>query len=224
MRISVVEDNQSVAKGIAYVLRDAGHAVDLLFDGLEADQFFAQDKGADIVVLDVNLPGMNGIDVLKAMRARGDARPVIILTAQSETADRVAGLDAGADDYLVKPFAMEELFARIRALTRRQSTEMPKTRQLGSLEWDPTARVLSDNGTPIDLPRRELALIETLVAANGRTLAKSVLLDQLYGVGSDVEESVVEVYVSRLRKRLKPYGLTIKVQRGLGYSLESETT
>lgn len=220
MRITVIEDNEGVAKGIAYVLRDQGHAVDIIHDGDEADQFLRQDTSSDVIVLDVNLPGINGIDLLKALRNRGDARPVILLTARSETSDRVAGLDAGADDYLVKPFEMAELEARIRALSRRQAAPLETVRQIGALIWDPSARKITVADEPLDIPRRELALFEALAQAQGRTLAKDVLLDKLYGIGTDVEESVVEVYVSRLRKRLKPHGLTIRVKRGLGYELE----
>ncbi len=219
MRITVIEDNESVAKGIAYVLRDAGHGVDLLHDGAEADVFL-QRETSDLIVLDINLPGMDGIALLKAMRRRDDQRPVILLTANSETDDRVRGLDAGADDYLVKPFDMAELEARIRALTRRQPSREKAVQSLGGLLWDQTARTLMADGAPLDLPRRELALFEALANAIGRSITKSVLLDHLYGTGSDVEESVVEVYVSRLRKRLKPYGVSIRVRRGLGYEME----
>ena len=119
MRIVLVEDNESLAAGIRYRLQDAGHAVDVLDDGLAASSYLATDN-ADLVILDINLPGRDGLDLLKDMRQRGDARPVLLLTARSETVDRVEGLDAGADDYLVKPFEMVELEARIRALSRRK--------------------------------------------------------------------------------------------------------
>lgn len=220
MRITIVEDNESVANGIAFVLRDEGHSVDLLHDGLEADEFLSQDRNSDLIILDRNLPGQSGIEVLQALRARNDRRPVLLLTARSETSDRVEGLDAGADDYLVKPFEMDELLARIRALSRRSELPAEASIRLGLLSWDMGARKLWDADGPVELPRRELALMEALVRARGRTVSKSVILDQLYGVGSDLDESVVEVYVSRLRKRLGPYGVRIKVQRGLGYELE----
>lgn len=218
MRIVIVEDNISLAKGMAYMLEDAGHAVDLLDDGEAADGFL-RDDGADLVILDINLPGMGGLDVLGNMRKRKDARPVILLTARSEIEDRVKGLDAGADDYLVKPFEMAELAARIRALGRRQSAEQKSEQTIGALAWDPLAEQLHSADGEIELPRRELSLFSALVRAQGRVLSKSYLLDQLYGTGSDVDESVVEVYVSRLRKRLKPHGVSIQMRRGLGYSL-----
>ena len=219
MRIVVVEDNKALAKGIAYRLRDAGHAVDLLHDGEDADAHI-RTNGADLAVLDINLPGQDGLTLLRAMRARGDMTPVILLTARAETQDRVMGLDAGADDYLVKPFAMEELDARVRALVRRRPAMAATLQDAGPLQFDTAARQVLHEGEPLDIPRRELALFEALFGAQGRRLSKSALVDHLYGVGADVEESVVEVYISRLRKRLAPHGLRISAARGLGYMLE----
>jgi two-component system OmpR family response regulator len=218
MRIVIVEDNVSVAKGIAYRLQDDGHAVDLLHDGAEAD-LFLRDDGGDLVILDIKLPGMGGLEVLAAMRARGDKRPVLMLTAQSEISDKVAGLDAGADDYLSKPFEMDELSARIRALSRRPGRVDSETLSIGPLTFDPTARALLGPGGDLSVPRREVSLFETLLTANGRFVSKQALLDALYGTGSDVDESVVEVYVSRLRKRLKAFGVEISVRRGIGYAM-----
>ena len=219
MRIVIVEDNESVAKGIAYVLRDAGHAVDLLHNGAEADDHL-RDDGAELVILDVNLPGMSGIEVLQHMRRRGDERPVLVLTAQGSTQERITGLDAGADDYLIKPFEMAELEARIRALARRRNIPVVKPIDVGPLQFDLHSRQVSGPDGVLDLSRRELSVFEAMTLSNGRTVSKSQLLDAIYGVGTDVEEQVVEVYVSRLRKRLKPHGIEIKMQRGLGYNLQ----
>lgn len=219
MRIVVVEDNIGVAKGIAYVLRDAGHAVDVLHDGDAADTFLRND-GADLIVLDINLPGRDGITILRDMRTRGDQRPVLMLTANSELSDKVTGLDAGADDYLVKPFDMAELSARVRALTRRVQPTQPRQDQIGDLSFDVAARQVSSINSIIDLPRREVAIFEALLFAQGRTLSKQSLLDSVYGTGSDVEEQVIEVYISRLRKRLRPHRVEIRVQRGLGYLMQ----
>lgn len=219
MRIVIVEDNESVAKGIAYVLRDTGHAVDLIHDGAQADDFLQTD-GGDLIVLDVNLPGMDGIEVLRNMRLRGDDRPVLLLTARSSTNERIEGLDAGADDYLVKPFEMPELEARIRALSRRRENPVVQTISLGTLTFDPQRRQLLGPNGEIDLPRREMSVFETLALAIGRTVSKSQLLDSVYGTGADVEDSVIEVYISRLRRRLKPHGIGIKVRRGLGYQMQ----
>jgi len=218
VRIVVVEDNENVAKGIAYRLRDIGYAVDLLHDGNAADEFLAGD-GADLAVIDINLPGLDGLSLVRKMRARGDGRPVIMLTAMAELEDRVAGLDSGADDYLAKPFQMAELEARIRALSRRLPQQITEMVDVGSLSFDAATREARVDGRRLDLPRRELSVLECLVTAAGRTVTKSVLLDNMYGTGADVDETVVEVYVSRLRKRLRPHGIEIKVRRGLGYVL-----
>jgi two-component system OmpR family response regulator len=218
VRITLIEDNISLAKGIRYRLEDAGHAVDHLVDGTEAETYLQTD-GADMVVLDINLPGADGLTLLRQMRQRGDTRPVILLTARAETEDRVLGLDTGADDYLIKPFDMAELEARVRALLRRRSIPQQQIEAVGALKYDVAGRQLFDGETEIDLPRREMSIFECLFAANGRLVAKSTLLDHAYGVGADVADTVVEVYVSRLRRRLSPHGIQIKTQRGLGYQL-----
>ena len=222
MRITLVEDNVSLAKGIAYRLEDSGHAVDLLHDGSEAETFLKSDT-SDMIILDINLPGTDGLTLLKGLRAREDPRPVILLTARAETEDRVLGLDAGADDYLIKPFEMKELEARVRALSRRRNSPQPQIQRIGSLEFDTNGRQVFADGVPLELPRRELSVFECLFTSNGRLVSKNALLDYAYGVGADVEEKVVEVYVSRLRSRLKPYGVVIKSQRGLGYQMLGDT-
>ena len=219
MRIAVIEDNEALAHGIASRLRDRGHAVDLLHDGADADAFLSQ-EGADIVVLDINLPGMDGLDVLRALRRRGDSTPVILLTARSETAERVTGLDAGADDYLTKPFEMDELEARLRAMARRKNLEFAARDSLGALIFDRTSRQLLDQEQPLDIPRKEIATLECLLERRGRIVSKTQLIAHVYGTGSDAEDSAIEPHVSRLRKRLEPYGIRIKTARGLGYMLE----
>ncbi|CTQ73116.1 response regulator transcription factor [Roseibium alexandrii] len=218
MRIALVEDNVNLAKGIAYQLRDAGHSVDVLHHGDDADTFLRQETG-DLVILDINLPGKSGLDLLADLRERSDPRPVILLTARSETQDRVKGLDAGADDYLVKPFEMEELAARIRALGRRNTAVSPSLVNVGPLKFDAGSMQLFDGDVALEVPRRELSLLSALIQANGRTLSKASLLDQLYGAGSETDEKVIEVYVSRLRKRLSSFDINIQVHRGIGYSL-----
>lgn len=218
LRIVIVEDNKSVANGIAYVLRDEGHAVDLIFDGAEADQFL-KDDGADAIVLDFNLPQMSGIEVLKAMRARGDRRPVLMLTARTALEDKLSGLNSGADDYLAKPFEMAELTARLNVLMRRAAAKPVATQTLGPLTFDLSARQVVSPSGQLDLPRREMAIFEALLLAQSRMLSKQALLDKVYGTGTEVDEQVIEVYISRLRKRLKPFEIEIKVQRGLGYTM-----
>ena len=219
MRIAVIEDNKTLASGLAHQLRDQGHAVDVINDGDLGSVFLSQEK-ADIVVLDINLPGRSGLDILKDMRKNGDMTPVILVTARGDTKDRVSGLDAGADDYLVKPFEMEELDARIRALARRRPLEAGSLETVGALTFDRTGRRLFVDGTDLNLPRRELAAFECFVDRPDQIVPKSVLANHLYGVGADIEEKVIEVYVSRLRKRLSPFGFEIKVARGIGYLMK----
>ncbi len=218
MRIVLVEDNSSLRKGITYRLTDDGHSVDALDHGDDAADFLRQ-EACDLVILDVNLPGRSGLDVLSDMRRRDDPTPVILLTARSTTEDRVAGLDAGADDYLVKPFAMDELAARVRALARRKAVQPRKSIQIGPLTLELEPLQLKSTDGSVDVPRRELSLLQALVDASGAAVSKDQLLDQLYGTGSATDDKVIEVYVSRLRKRLSPHGILIRVHRGIGYSL-----
>lgn len=223
MRILIVEDDLSVAKGISYRLQDRGHTTDVLHDGTDADSYLRGDEN-DVVVLDITLPGLDGLRVLRNMRQRGDTRPVLLLTALSDTHDRVAGLDAGADDYLVKPFEMDELEARLRALSRRKDKTIRLEQRFGPLVMDLEARQLFHDGTALDLPRLEAMAIEVLMLAEGRIVPKSRLIESLYGTGADVEESAAEVLISRLRKRIRRYGVDIRAQRGLGYHLVETTT
>jgi two-component system, OmpR family, response regulator len=220
MRIVLIEDNEMLARGVANALRDLGHAVDWIPNGLDGDSFLAS-NGADIAIIDLNLPGMNGIELMRALRARADATPVLMLTARGETADRVAGLDAGADDYLVKPFAMAELVARVRALGRRGAGLLPEVERLGRLEFDRGARRLTASGRPIELPRRELALFEALLDNAGRVVSKERIGERLYGTGSEIEPNAVELLVSRLRRKLAGSGVEIRTARGLGYMLDA---
>ena len=221
MRIAIVEDNEALAQAIAYRLRDRGHAADVLHDGAEAARFLRH-EGADLVVLDLNLPSLGGLDILRGLRDRGDGTPVILLTARGDTADRVAGLDSGADDYLVKPFDMDELEARIRALSRRRDLAYGPREAFGALEYDRAARQITNDGTALDIPRRELAVLECLLDRRGRIVSKAQLTDHVYGVGAEVDDTAVEPHVSRLRRRLSPSGVAIKTARGLGYMLEAE--
>ncbi|MBY6115323.1 response regulator transcription factor [Mameliella alba] len=221
MRIAVVEDNVELANGIAFRLRDRGHSVDVLHDGAEAADFLAR-EGADIVVLDINLPGRDGLEVLRGLRKAGDGTPVILLTARGDTQDRVAGLDSGADDYLTKPFDMDELEARLRALARRKDLVFSARDQLGALVFDRTSRQLMADDQPLEVPRREIAVLECLVERRGRIVSKAQLTAHVYGTGADVDDSAVEPHVSRLRRRIEPHGIRIKTARGLGYMLETD--
>lgn len=221
IRIVIIEDNVTLSSAISYRLKDRGHAVDILHDGLEADMYLRK-EGADLIVLDINLPGMSGLDVLYALRQRGAQTPVILLTARIETRDRVLGLDRGADDYMVKPFEMDELEARIRALSRRKNLEYSAHETLGRLVFDRSTRQVTVDDQPLDLPRKELATLECLIERKGRLVSKSQIIDHVYGVGAEVDDTAIEPHISRLRRRLAECGVQIKTARGLGYLLEVE--
>lgn len=218
MRILIIEDNQSVAKGIAFRFQDRGHATDLIYDGKEADDFLQSDNN-DIIILDINLPGIDGLTILKNLRKRNDQRPVLLLTAKGDVESRILGLDAGADDYLSKPFDMAELEARVRVLLRRKSQKLQTIIEFGLLNFNAHLRQFDAKGVNLDLPRKELALLEKLIGSNGRIVSKNDLIEHVYGTGADVEESAIEAHLSRLRKRLKPFFIELQVQRGLGYKL-----
>ncbi|MBB3711781.1 two-component system OmpR family response regulator [Limimaricola variabilis] len=219
MRIVLIEDNEGLAKGLSAALRDHGFAVDWLADGAEGERFL-RNEGADIAIIDVNLPGLGGLEILRSLRVRGDAVPVLMLTAMGKTSDRVTGLEAGADDYLVKPFEVAELVARLRALARRRPELRANVESFGALRLDRAARRLSGPAGPIDLPRRELALFEVLAANSGRIVEKQRIAATLYGTGSEVEPNAVEILVSRLRRKIEGHGVTIRTARGLGYMLD----
>ncbi|WP_071796868.1 response regulator transcription factor [Natronohydrobacter thiooxidans] len=219
MRIVLIEDNAILARALIQALQEAGHAVDWLEDGQDADRFLAQ-TGADLAILDVNLPSLGGLEVLRRLRARGDTYPVLMLTAQGQVQDRVAGLDAGADDYLVKPFEISELHARLRALARRPSEARRDIETIGAVSFDRAARSLSGHDGVISLSRRELSLFEAFADNPGRVLSKEQLGERIYGVGADIDANAVELLVSRLRRKLDGHGLTIRTLRGLGYLVQ----
>jgi len=221
MRILLVEDNEGLARGLANSLRDHGYAVDVLDDGEAADTFLST-QGADLAVIDVNLPGLNGFELLRRMRQRGDTTAALMLTARGETRDKVLGLDAGADDYMVKPFEIVELLARIRVLSRRRNDLKPVKEQIGALTYDRSARLLTGPQGPIDLKRRERALFESLLTNAGRVVQKEDLLEQIYGTGADIETNAVELSVSRLRRALAGGGVAIRTLRGIGYMMSKD--
>jgi two-component system OmpR family response regulator len=221
MRIVIIEDQPALADGIAKVMRDQGHAVDCLPDGRQGHEFLLA-HSADVAIIDVNLPGMNGFDIVRAMRDRRDATPVLLLTARGETKDRVTGLDAGADDYLTKPFDMAELEARVRALARRRPSLAPNNETIGELRFDRKSLRLDGPAGAISLPRRELALFAMLLDRSGRIASKESIADHLYGTGAEVDLNAIELLVSRLRRKLEGTGVTIKTARGLGYMLDGK--
>lgn len=218
MRILIAEDDSIIADGLCRSLRGSGYAVDRAANGMEADTALVS-TAYDLLILDLGLPKLSGLEVLKRLRSRGSALPVLILTAMDGTEDRVRGLDLGADDYMVKPFELPELEARVRALTRRSGGTAP-TVQFGPLSYDQVGRVALIDGEPLDLSARELGLLEVLLSRSGRLVSKDQLVDQLCGWGEEVSHNAIEVYVHRLRKKLEPGGVRIATVRGLGYCLE----
>lgn len=221
MRVLVVEDEPRLAASLAAGLVGEGHAVDVAADGAEA-LWFADEHDYDVVVLDLMLPVLNGIEVCRRLRERGDWTPVLMLTARDGAADMVEGLDVGADDYVTKPFAFDVLLARLRSLARRRVTERPTVLAVGDLELDPASRQVRRGGTAIEVTTREFALLELLMRNAGLVLSKSQVLGALWGFDFDGDPNVVEVYVGRLRRKVdRPFGTqSIRTVRGAGYLLE----
>ena len=218
MRILIAEDDAIIADGLSRSLRQAGYAVDWAANGQDADTALLT-VSYDLLILDLGLPKLPGIEVLKRLRSRTSQLPVLILTALDGTHDRVKGLDLGADDYMVKPFELAELEARVRALTRRSAGTAP-TIQCGSLVFDQVGRVAQVDGVMLELSAREIGLLEVLLTRMGRLVSKDQLVDHLCGWGEEVSHNAIEVYVHRLRKKLEPGGVKIATVRGLGYCLE----
>ncbi|KRD63414.1 MULTISPECIES: response regulator transcription factor [Sinorhizobium/Ensifer group] len=219
MRILLVEDNQDLAEGLSAILRGSGYAVDVVSDGASAHAVAATET-FDLVILDLNLPEMDGLDVLRAMRARQNRAAVLILTARGAPEERIKGLDLGADDYMIKPFDVGELEARVRVLLRRQAGLRASTVSYGNVSLDLNTRSFSSGGVPIEIPARELGLLELLFMRAGKVVAKDAIMQSLTGFDDDLSSNAIEQYVSRLRKRLAPHGLTVRTARGIGYYLD----
>ncbi|MGF6174898.1 response regulator [Ensifer sp. 4252] len=219
MRILLVEDNQVLAEGLSAILRGSGYAVDVVSDGASAHAVAAAET-FDLVILDLNLPEMDGLDVLRAMRARQNSAAVLILTARGTPEERVKGLDLGADDYMIKPFDIGEFEARVRVLLRRQAGLRASTVSYGNVSLDLNARSFASGGVPIEIPARELGLLELLFMRAGKVVAKEAIMQSLTGFDDDLSPNAIEQYVSRLRKRLAPHGLTVRTARGIGYYLD----
>ena len=221
MHILVAEDNPNLAEGLVRSLRKSGYAVDHVQNGEAADAALDANE-FDLLILDIGLPRRSGLDVLRRLRSRKSAMPVLILTALDSLTDRVAGLDAGADDYLAKPFELAELEARVRALIRRGLPGASTLLTHGALTYDQTGRTARLNGEPIELSAREVSLLEILLQRAGRLVSKEQLVNHLCEWGEEVSGNAIEVYVHRLRKKLEPGGVQIATVRGLGYRLEND--
>jgi two-component system, OmpR family, response regulator len=218
MRILVAEDDALLGDAITEHLRRGGHAVDWVRDGAAADAALRL-QAFKLVVLDLGMPRISGREVLSRLRARGSSAPVLIITAADAIADRVAGLDAGADDYLVKPFELAELEARVRALIRRSHGHDRNVIVHGALAFDSSAHSATVNGEFLDLSARELAMLELLLLRSGRVISKEQFVEHLCGFDADVTANAIEVYVHRLRRKLDPAGIHVQTVRGLGYFL-----
>jgi two-component system OmpR family response regulator len=219
LRILIAEDDPVLADGLSRSLRAAGYAVDVVDTGDAADTALTA-QPFDLLILDLGLPRLSGLEVLRRLRARSSSVPVLILTAADSVEQRVRGLDLGADDYMPKPFALSELEARVRALTRRALGGTQNLLRHGPLTLDRAGRVASMNDQALDLSARELSLLETLLARPGRLVSKEQLVDHLCEWGEEVSTNAIEVYVHRLRRKLEPGGVRIATVRGLGYCLE----
>jgi two-component system response regulator QseB len=214
MRVLLIEDDPMIAKGLQTGLKHGGFTVDWATDGDAAD---AHLRGAnfDLVLLDLGLPKRDGLTVLRAMRAQGNATPVIILTARDEVQCRIHGLNAGADDYIVKPFDLDEVTARMRSVLRRSAGRGESLIRHGALTLDPSARRVTLNGNPVNLSAHEFAVLEALLQRPGAVLSRAQLEDRLYGFNEPIGSNAVEVYVHGLRRKLGSDA--IRTLRGVGY-------
>lgn len=218
MRILLAEDDSFLATGLMLVLRDSGYSIDHAENGFDADLALSN-TSYDLLVLDLGLPGMDGLEVLRKLRQRGDGVPVLILSARDQVRDRVAGLDTGANDYLTKPFDMTELEARIRALVRKGWQNKPVI-VVGNMTFDIASRTVHVNDELIELAPRELAVLEMLIKHHGTVVKKERIIEQLSSWDAEVTFNALDIAVHRLRKKLTDCGFTIRTLRRLGYIID----
>ena len=221
MRLLYAEDEKSLARAVSAILIKNNYSVDVVYDGESALEFLATEN-YDGVILDVMMPKLSGVQVLRQMRQRGDSTPVLLLTAKSEIDDRVSGLDSGANDYLTKPFDMKELLARIRAMTRVLSVQPDKTIKFGNVTLDCAAYDFDGPGGSLKLAGKEFQMMEMLMRNPRKLISTEMFMDRIWGYDSEAELNIVWVYISTLRKKLKTVGadIEIRTQRGAGYYLE----
>jgi two-component system OmpR family response regulator len=221
MRVLLVEDDAGLCRQIAAALAGQGYAVDTAADGTDAE-FLGQTETYDAVILDLGLPGLDGLSVLRAWRAAGNAVPVLVLTARGAWTERVEGIDAGADDYLPKPFRMEELLARLRALIRRATGHASPELRCGPVVLDTRANRVTLDGAPVELTAHEYRVLSYLMHNQGRTVSRSELSEHVYAQDLDRDSNTIEVFVGRLRRKLGRD--LIRTERGLGYRMDQPTS
>jgi two-component system response regulator QseB len=219
MRLLLVEDDPMIGAGVQRGLKQDGHTVDWVRDGAAAE--LALESGVyELILLDLGLPRKNGLELLTGLRRKGVGLPVLVITARDSVADRVKGLDAGADDYLVKPFDLDELSARVRALMRRKSGRAAPVIEVGALSLDPASHAVTLGGNPVALSRREFSLLHALMKQPGMPLSRARIEESLYGWNEEVESNTVEVYIHALRRKLGAE--RIRNVRGVGYMVPNE--
>ena len=221
MRILVVEDEPLLARGLTDLLRSRGHMASALDRGERALDILATER-FDLIMLDIGLPGIDGLELLRRLRTRGDATPVLMLTARDALSDKVSGLNLGADDYLAKPFANEELLARVQALARRRPVLVASERRIGRLRVDLDASRAWIDDQALNLPAREWAVLGALLVHEGRVLRKERLITLVSSWDEELSSNAIETYISRLRPKLESAGVSLRTIRGLGYLLTVE--
>lgn len=223
MRLLLAEDEKELAKALAVILKHNNYSVDTVHDGEDALTYL-QGGNYDGAILDIMMPKLDGLSVLKTIRDEGNCIPVLILTAKSEIDDRVAGLDAGADDYLTKPFAMKELLARVRAMLRRRTESADTVLTFGDITLELSSSILACGEEKVRLTNKEFQMLEMLIEANGGIISVEKFMDKIWGYDSETEQNVVWVYVSYLRRKLSGIGSSVLIEahRNLGYSLEAK--
>ncbi|CAG0909331.1 unnamed protein product [Cyprideis torosa] len=223
MRILLVEDNSELANSLIQILSQDGYTIDWLNDGAQADAALKVQQYA-LVILDLSLPHLDGLEVLERLRRRHQTTPVLVVTARGELSDRVTGLNCGADDYLAKPFELDELRARMHALLRRSQGYQVQRLEVGALSFDGVNRSFYLNDEPLALGRREASVLEVLMGKRGRAVSKEFLFEQVFNFDDDSNLEAIEVYVCRLRRKLRDTDIIINTLRGLGYLLDVKSS
>ena len=219
MRILITEDDEALAEALTFALVQAGFAVDRVANGAAADEALKDDVFG-LLILDLGLPKLDGFEVLKRLRRRNTAMPVLILSGREKPEEKVAGLDLGADDYLVKPFSLDELLARVRALMRRGRGLVQPVVTYGSLSYDTVGRTAAVEGRALPLSLHETGVLEVLLHRFGRVVSKEQLVEQLYNYDKEVSQNAIEVYVHRVRKKINGAGVSVRTLYGRGYLLD----